>query len=360
MAKKTGAEILVESLIREKVEVIFGICGGAVLPIFDVLYDAPIRFILTRHEQGAAHMADGYARATGKVGVCMATSGPGATNLTTGIATAHMDSIPIVAITGQVPTHLVGNDAFQEADVTGITRPITKHNFLVKDVRELARTVKEAFHIASTGRPGPVLIDLPKDVQIKETEAKFPKHAEIRGYKPTYFGHPRQIEKAAHMISKATRPIIYAGGGVILSGANKELVQLVKKTGIPVATTLMALGAFPEDSPLSLGMLGMHGTEYANYAIMDSDLIIAIGARFDDRITGRLDKFAPEAKIIHIDIDPSAISKNVQVDIPIVGDVKNVLKELNKIVTKPKISAWLKQIQQWKKNHPLTYKKGGK
>ncbi len=358
--KMTGAEILIESLIREKVEVIFGICGGAVLPVFDVLYDAPIRFILTRHEQGAAHMADGYARATGKVGVCMATSGPGATNLTTGIATAHMDSIPIVAITGQVPTHLVGNDAFQEADVTGITRPITKYNFLVKDVKDLARTVKEAFHIASTGRPGPVLIDLPKDVQIQETEAKFPKETEIRGYKPTLSGHPGQIRKAAQMISRATRPLIYAGGGVILSGANKELIQLAKKTSIPVATTLMALGAFPEDSPLSLGMLGMHGTEYANYAIMDSDLIIAIGARFDDRVTGRLDKFAPEAKIIHIDIDPSAISKNVQVDIPIVGDVKNVLRELNKIVTKPKISAWSKQIEQWKKNHPLAYKKGEK
>jgi len=361
MAKKmTGAEILIESLIKEKVEVIFGICGGAVLPVFDVLYDAPIRFILTRHEQGAAHMADGYARATGKVGVCMATSGPGATNLTTGIATAHMDSIPIVAFTGQVPTHLVGNDAFQEADVTGITRPITKHNFLVKNVKDLARTVKEAFHIASTGRPGPVLIDLPKDVQIQETEAKFPKEAEIRGYKPTLSGHPGQIKKAAQMISRATRPLIYAGGGVILSGASKELIQLANKTDIPVATTLMALGVFPEDSLLSLGMLGMHGTEYANYAIMDSDLIIAIGARFDDRVTGRLDKFAPEAKIIHIDIDPSAISKNVQVDIPIVGDVKNVLKELNKIVTKPKISAWLKQIEQWKKNHPLTYKRGGR
>jgi acetolactate synthase-1/2/3 large subunit len=360
MVKKTGAEILIESLIREKVKTIFGICGGVILPVFDCLYDAPIRYILTRHEQGAAHMADGYARATGKVGVCIATSGPGATNLVTGIATAYMDSIPLVAITGQVPTSLIGNDAFQEADVTGITRPITKYNFLVKNVKDLARTVKEAFHIASTGRPGPVLIDLPKNIQVAETEAKFPKEAEIKGYKPTYFGHSGQIMKAAKAISKATRPVIYAGGGVILSGASKELAQLIRKTGIPITTTLMALGAFPEDSSLSLGMLGMHGTEYANYAIMDSNLIIAIGARFDDRITGRLDKFAPGAKIIHIDIDPSAISKNVQVDIPIVGDVKNVLKELNKMVTKPKISAWLKQIAEWKKNHPLTYKRGGK
>jgi acetolactate synthase-1/2/3 large subunit len=358
--KRTGAQILVDSLIKEKVEVIFGILGGAMLPVYDVLYDAPIRHILTRHEQGAAHMADGYARATGRVGVCMSTSGPGATNLVTGITTAHMDSVPIVAITGQVPTGMIGNDAFQEADCTGITRPITKHNFLVKDVKDLARIIKEAFHIASTGRPGPVLVDLPRDVQTEEAEYKYPAKVNIRGYKPTYYGHPLQIERAAEAIGQASRPVIYAGGGVIISGASKELFELAKKTVIPVTTTLMGIGCFPETDPLSLGMLGMHGTVYANYAIMDSDLIVAIGARFDDRVTGKIDEFAPKAKIIHIDIDPTAISKNVQVDIPIVGDVKNVLRELNKIVKPCEISAWHKKIEQWKEDHPLTYKKDGK
>ena len=357
--KKSGAGIVIDALLKEGVDTAFGILGGAVLPLFDVLYDAPLRFILTRHEQGAAHMADGYARATGKVGVCIATSGPGATNLVTGIATANMDSIPMVAITGQVFTTMIGNDAFQEADVTGITRPITKHNYLVKDVKDLPRVMKEAFHIASTGRPGPVLIDIPKDVQIAETEYSYPRKVEMKSYKPTYSGHPQQIKKAAAAICQAAKPLIYAGGGVILSGAALQLTKLAKKASIPVTTTLMGLGGFPETDSLSLGMLGMHGTRYANYAIMESDLIIAVGARFDDRVTGKLDEFAPHAKIIHIDIDPSSISKNVQVDIPIVGDVKNVLQELNKLIKKGDYAPWHKQIRRWKKEHPLTYEGKG-
>jgi acetolactate synthase-1/2/3 large subunit len=357
----TGAEILIECLKREGVEVMFGYPGGAVLPIFDKLYDADIRFILTRHEQGAAHAADGYARATGKVGVCLATSGPGATNLTTGIANAYMDSIPIVALTGQVKTFLIGNDAFQEADVTGITRPITKHNYLVKDVKDLARIIREAFHIASTGRPGPVLIDIPVDVQQKDIEFIWPEEVDIRGYKPTYFGHPGQIKKAVKLIASSRRPIIYAGGGVITSGAHQELKELTEKIQAPVTMTLMGLGGFPGTHELSLGMLGMHGTAFANHAIMESDLIIACGARFDDRVTGRLDAFAPHAKIIHIDIDPASISKNVRVDIPIVGDAKNILGQLLEEIKKvPDTSDWRKTIESWKKNHPLQYKDDGK
>jgi acetolactate synthase-1/2/3 large subunit len=359
--KLKGAEILIKSLQKEGVEIIFGYPGGSVLPIFDVLYDAPIKFILTRHEQGAAHAADGYARATGRVGVCMATSGPGATNLVTGLATAYMDSVPVVAITGQVKTHLIGNDAFQEADVTGITRPITKHNYLVKDVKELSTVIKEAFHIASTGRPGPVVIDLPVDVTLHEAEFHHPSSVNIRSYKPTYSGHIGQIKKAAKAIGQAKNPVIYSGGGVIISGASEELAELAKKTNIPVTTTLLGLGGFKETDDLSLGMLGMHGTVYANHAIMDSDLIIAVGARFDDRVTGKLEAFAPHAKIIHIDIDPSAISKNVKVDIPIVGDCKNILKELNKYLKKkPDTEAWLKKIESWKKKSPLTYKDDNK
>ncbi|MCM8782346.1 MAG: biosynthetic-type acetolactate synthase large subunit [Candidatus Omnitrophica bacterium] len=353
--KLTGATILIESLKKEGVEVIFGYPGGVVLPIFDVLYDAPIRFILVRHEQAAAHAADGYARATGKVGVCLATSGPGATNLVTGIATAYMDSIPIVAITGQVKTMLIGNDAFQESDVTGITRPITKHNYLVRNIEDLSLIVKEAFHIASTGRPGPVLIDIPVDIQLQETEFHYPTEVSIRGYKPTYFGHPGQIKKAAKEIGKSKRPIIYAGGGVIISGASAELRELAEKIQAPVTTTLLGLGAFPQTHELSLGMLGMHGTAYANHAIMESDMIIAVGARFDDRVTGRLDAFAPNAKIIHIDIDPASVSKNVEVDIPIVGDARNILIELNKSVKKPDTAKWLEQIHEWKRRHPLRY-----
>ena len=357
----TGAQILIECLKREGMEVMFGYPGGNVLPIFDKLYDADIKFILTRHEQAAAHAADGYARATGKVGVCIATSGPGATNLTTGIANAYMDSIPIVAITGQVKTFVIGNDAFQEADITGITRPITKHNYLVKDVKDLARIVREAFHIASTGRPGPVLIDIPADIQQQDIEFIWPKVVDIRGYKPTYFGHPGQIKKAAKFITQSKKPLIYAGGGVITSGAHHELRELAEKVQAPVAMTLMGLGGFPGTHELSLGMLGMHGTAYANHAIMDADLIIAIGARFDDRVTGRLDAFAPHAKIIHIDIDPASISKNVKVDVPIVGDAKNILGQLLEEITEsPDISEWLKTVESWKKKYPLSYEGDGK
>ena len=355
-----GTKILLEGLKREGVEVIFGISGGAVIDIFDALYDEPdIKFYLTRHEQGAAHAADGYARATGKVGVCIATSGPGATNLVTGIATAYMDSIPIVAITGQVYSHLIGNDAFQEADVTGITRPITKHNYLVKNVTEMAVTVKEAFHVARTGRPGPVVIDIAKDAQQRETEFDYPKEASIRGYRPTYEGHLRQIAKAAEAINNSKQPVIYVGGGVIASGAHEELKELAEKGQIPVTTTLLGLGSFPETHELSLGMLGMHGTVYANRAVMRSDLLIAIGARFDDRVTGKLETFAPNAKIIHIDIDPSAISKNVVVDIPIVGDARRILAELNKLIGKADTESWLKKIHGWKKRYPLSYDQSG-
>jgi acetolactate synthase-1/2/3 large subunit len=364
--KLTGAQIFVESLIKENVEIMFGIPGGVLIPTFDVLYEAPVKFILVRHEQGAAHMADGYARATGKVGVCIATSGPGATNLTTGLATANMDSVPVVAFTGQVATHLLGNDAFQEADTTGITRSITKHNYLVKDVGELAGTIKEAFYIARTGRPGPVVIDLPVDVQRASCEFVYPREVNIRSYKPKYEGHPQQIKKAVDLINQSERPVIYAGGGVIISGASGELREMAKITQIPVTLTLMGMGAFPQDSDLFLGMLGMHGTYFANHAVQNSDLIIAIGARFDDRITGRLDAFAPKAKVIHIDIDPTSISKNVGVDIPIVGDAKNVMREMNKLLAKlnprngEKRKQWQNQISQWKIENPLTYKKDGK
>lgn len=358
--KLSGAKILIESLLKEGVEVMFGYPGGVVLPIFDVLYDTPLRFILTRHEQGAAHAADGYARATGKVGVCIATSGPGAANLTTGIANAYMDSVPLVAITGQVKTFLIGNDAFQEADVVGITRPITKYNYLIKDVEDLARVVKEAFHIASTGRPGPVLIDIPVDVSMAEAEFNYPAEINIRGYKPTYFGHPGQIKRAAKAIKEAKKPVIYAGGGVIISGASSELKELAEKIQAPVTTTLLGLGAFPSTHELSLGMLGMHGTAYANHTVQAADLLIAIGSRFDDRVTGKVDTFAPHARIIHIDIDPTSISKNVEVDIPVVGDARNILRELNKVLEKPDTGKWLEQVKEWKARHPLTYKQDGK
>ena len=359
MSMMTGSEILIECLKRENVEAIFGYPGGAVIPLFDKLYQSDIKFYLVRHEQGAAHMADGYARSTGRVGVCIATSGPGATNLVTGIATAYMDSIPIVAITGQVKTHLIGNDAFQEADVVGITRPITKHNYLVKNVKDLARIVREAFHIASTGRPGPVVIDLPVDVSLASCAFNYPAQVDIRGYKPVLKGHPKQIKRAADVINQAARPVLYVGGGVILSDASEELISFTQKSSIPVTTTLNALGSFPEDNALSLGMLGMHGTGYANHAVQECDLLISVGARFDDRVTGKIDEFAPHAKIIHIDIDPSSISKTVTVDIPIVGDAKDILKELIKHVKPLHIKPWLKKIQTWKKKHPLAYKKEG-
>ncbi len=356
-----GSKILLESLKKEGVEIMFGIGGGSVIPLFDELHDdKDIDFMLTRHEKAAAHMADGYARATGKVGVCVATSGPGATNLVTGLATAHLDSIPIVAITGQVATHLVGNDAFQEADTTGITRPVTKHNYLVTDVKELAHTVKEAFHIARSGRPGPVLIDLPVDVQKAECRFSYPKTISIRGYNPKVTGHKKQIEAAAKAINSSEKPVIYAGGGVIISNASPELEKMAQKGKIPVTGTLMATGCFPDDSPLSLKMLGMHGTYYANQAMQKADLIIAVGSRFDDRVTGRLSGFAPGAKIVHIDIDPTSISKTVAVDIPIVGDCKNVLKALLPLVEKKERKAWHKQIKEWKDRHPLTYRKDNK
>jgi acetolactate synthase-1/2/3 large subunit len=352
---KTGAKILVESLQREGVETIFGYPGGVVLPIYDELYDSPLRHILVRHEQAAAHAADGYARASGRVGVCLATSGPGACNLVTGIATAYMDSVPIVALTGQVPTNLLGNDAFQESDITGITMPVTKHNYLVKDTADLGRVVKEAFYIAGTGRPGPVLIDIPKDVSTRAVkEPHVPEKVTLRGYNPTYRGHKRQIEKALQLIAAAERPVIYAGGGVILSNASEELVSFATLLGIPVTTTLMGIGCIPGDHPLNLGMLGMHGTEYANFAITESDVLFSIGVRFDDRVTGKTDTFAPHAKIIHIDIDPAEIGKNKRVDVPIVGDVKSVLQDMLSTLKKNGLKdAWLKKIKHWKQHHPL-------
>jgi acetolactate synthase-1/2/3 large subunit len=352
---KTGAKILVESLQREGVEIIFGYPGGVVLPIYDELYNSSLRHILVRHEQAAAHAADGYARASGRVGVCLATSGPGACNLVTGIATAYMDSIPIVALTGQVPTNLLGNDAFQESDITGITMPITKHNYLVKNTADLGKVVKEAFYIAGTGRPGPVLIDIPKDVSTNSVKVHpVPDKVTLRGYNPTYHGHKRQIEKALQMIAAAQRPVIYAGGGVISSNASVELVDFATQLGIPVTTTLMGIGCIPGDHPLNLGMLGMHGTEYANFAITESDLLFSIGVRFDDRVTGKVDTFAPHAKIIHIDIDPAEIGKNKRIDVPIVGDVKAVLNDMLLALKKSDATeAWLKKIKHWRQHHPL-------
>jgi acetolactate synthase-1/2/3 large subunit len=359
---KTGAKILVESLQREGVEIIFGYPGGVVLPIYDELYDSSLRHILVRHEQAAAHAADGYARASGRVGVCLATSGPGACNLVTGIATAYMDSIPIVALTGQVPTNLLGNDAFQESDITGITMPITKHNYLVKNTADLGRVIKEAFYIAGTGRPGPVLIDIPKDVSTNTVKAApVPDKVTLRGYNPTYHGHKRQIEKALQMIAVAQRPVIYAGGGVISSNASAELVDFATQLGIPITTTLMGIGCIPGDHPLNLGMLGMHGTEYANFAITESDLLFSIGVRFDDRVTGKVDTFAPHAKIIHIDIDPAEIGKNKRIDVPIVGDVKAVLTDMLLTLKKSGLTeAWLKKIKHWRQHHPLKCPDDGK
>ena len=352
---RTGSQILIDVLKKEGVEYIFGIPGGVVIPLFDTLFDSDLKFILTRHEQAAGHAADGYARATGKVGVCIVTSGPGATNLTTAIATASMDSVPLVAITGQVKTHLIGSDAFQEADVTGITRPITKHNYLVKDIKELAKVVKEAFYIASTGRPGPVVIDLPVDVTTDTWDGDIPEKVDLPGYKPAYEGNMRQIKITAEAINRSKRPVVYAGGGVISSNSSKQLIELAEKANLPVNTTLLALGAFPEDNELALGMLGMHGTVPANYAVHESDLLIAIGARFDDRITGKIDEFAPNARVIHIDIDPTSISKNIRVDIPVVGDAKNILTELIKHVNYVDRKEWFEKISEWKKKYRLSY-----
>lgn len=361
--KKTGAQILLESLKLEGTDIIFGYPGGAVLDVYDELFNFPIKHILVRHEQAAVHAADGYARATGRPGVCLVTSGPGATNTVTGIATAYMDSIPIVVFSGQVPSPLIGNDAFQEADIVGITRPCTKHNYLVKDVADLARIIKEAFYIATTGRPGPVLVDIPKDVLRAATTFHYPDEVKMRSYNPTYKGHHGQIVKAVKLILKSKKPVAYVGGGTILSEASPELTEFSRLLTIPTTTTLMGLGAFPEDDPLSLGMLGMHGTYRANMAVTECDLLIAIGARFDDRVTGKLEKFAPHAKIIHIDIDPTSISKNVKVDVPIVGDVKDVLGKIIKAIGEEDIEAckkslqpWNKQIRAWKATYPLAYK----
>ncbi|MFA6170144.1 MAG: biosynthetic-type acetolactate synthase large subunit [Candidatus Margulisiibacteriota bacterium] len=357
----SGAQALLESLKHEGVEIIFGYPGGVVLPLYDAMYSFKgVKHVLVRHEQGAAHAADGYARATGKVGVCLATSGPGATNLITGIANAYMDSIPMVAITGQVATPLLGRDSFQEADLTGITMPITKHNYLVKKTEDLPRIIKEAFYIARTGRPGPVLIDIPKDIFVNKIKYKYPDKIELESYKPTYEGHPKQIAMAVKAIQAAQKAVIYAGGGVVASEAAKELRELAEKCHFPVTTTLMGIGGFPGTHELSLGMLGMHGTAYANYAVTECDLLIAVGARFDDRVTGHIARFAPNAKIIHIDIDPAEIGKNVRVDVPIVGDVKNVLQAiLTKLGDKEKNQAWLDQINEWKAKYPLSYKKEG-
>lgn len=357
--KMTGAQILCEGLVKEGVEVVFGFPGGAVLPLYDTLPQYPqLRHILVRHEQGAAHAADGYARITGKVGVCFATSGPGATNLVTGIANAYMDSVPLVAITGQVNRPFIGKDAFQEIDITGITLPITKHNYLVKDTASLARVLKEAFYLARTGRPGPVLIDIPRDVQMEQAEFSYPKQVKLDGYKPTLEGHPSQIKKAAKVIADSKRPVILAGRGVIVSRAFTELKKLAEVAQLPVITTLLGVSCFPEDHALSYGMLGMHGMAYANMATHNSDLVIGVGMRFDDRVTGKVTSFAPNAKVVHIDIDPAEIGKNVKVDVPIVGDVKLVLKELNKIMPKCEHVEWLAQIGEWRKEHPALDIKG--
>ena len=365
--KMNGARIMLECLKKEGVDTIFGYPGGTVINIYDELFSfKEIRHILPRHEQAGTHAADGYARATGRVGVCLATSGPGATNTVTGIATAYMDSIPMVIITGQVPTPLIGNDAFQEVDIIGITRSCTKHSFLVRDVKDLALIMKKAFYIARSGRPGPVLVDLPKDVQIAQTEFSYPETVEIRSYKPNLEGHPRQVEKAMAMLLESRRPVMYVGGGVVLGNAADELTTLARKLTVPVTTTLMGLGSFPENDPNSLGMLGMHGAYCANMAMTNADLIVAIGARFDDRVTGKLTTFAPHAKIIHVDVDPTSIKKNVRVDLPIVGDVKDVLVKMIKQVDKLKdkvvdfkgaLAPWLVDIAAWKEKHPIGYKK---
>lgn len=358
--KKTGAQILVESLLAEGVDTIFGYPGGQAIPIYDALYDCDIRHILTRHEQGAAHAADGYARASGKPGVCLATSGPGATNLVTGIANAYMDSIPLVAITGQVATSMLGRDSFQEADITGITLPITKHNYQVKDVKDLAQTIREAFYIATTGRPGPVLIDMPRDVSAGETEYKNPGPVHLPGYKVKSEPNPEQIARAVRAIEEAERPVIYAGGGVISANAHVELHKLAEMLLAPVVTTLMGLGGFPGDHPLSAGMPGMHGSKYANYAISDCDLLIGVGVRFDDRVTGKIEAFAPNATVVHLEIDPAEIGKNVRVDIPVQGDVRVALRELIGRLQPRLTSKWRDKIQVWKKEYPIEFVENGR
>jgi acetolactate synthase-1/2/3 large subunit len=352
---KTGAQIVVDTLIEQGVDTMFGYTGGVVLPLFDKLYDAPINFIVPRHEQGGCHMADAYARASGKVGVILATSGPGACNLVTGLATAMMDSVPMVALTGQVRTELIGNDAFQEADTTGITRPVTKYNSIVKDVKDLARTIREAFHIASTGRPGPVLVDLPVDVAVAKCSSDVSNEMRLPGYRVSARGHAKQVSSAAKAINQSKQPVLYVGGGVISANAAKELRELAEKAHLPVTMTLLGLGSYDQRKPESLDMLGMHGSAYANYAVQECDLLIAIGARFDDRVTGKIETFAPHAKTIHVDIDPSSISKNVRVDIPVVGDAKVILSELVRQVEYQEREEWFKKIAEWKKKFAFRY-----
>jgi len=360
--KLTGAEIVVRCLQEEGVDTVFGYPGGAVLHIYDAFFQQDrVRHVLVRHEQGAIHAAEGYAQATGKVGVGLVTSGPGATNAVTGLATAHMDSVPMVVISGQVPTAMIGNDAFQEADTVGITRPCTKHNFLVKDVRELAETIKKAFYLAASGRPGPVLVDIPKDISADECEFEYPEDVHIRSYNPTIKGHSGQIKKAVELMRQAERPIFYTGGGVVLGDAAEELTQLVSKFQFPITNTLMGLGAYPGNDEQFVGMLGMHGTYEANMAITHCDLLIAVGARFDDRVTGKIERFAPNAKIVHVDIDPASISKNVEVDVPIVGHVQSVLEEMNQAADKlgvgepERLEPWWDQIREWRTRDCLRY-----
>lgn len=361
----TGAQIFWTCLEREGVKHVFGLPGGAVIDIYDELTRFPqIKHYLVRHEQAAVHAADGYARASGRPGVVLVTSGPGATNTVSGIASAYMDSIPIVVFTGQVPTALIGNDAFQEVDIVGITRPCTKHNYLVKRTEDLAHTIHEAFYIARSGRPGPVLVDLPKDVINGRCVPKFPETIKIKSYNPTYHANPRQVRRALNLILEAEQPVLYTGGGIILSDASEELIKFAEALQIPVTSTLMGLGGFPGDHPLWMGMLGMHGTYTANMAVANADVLIAVGARFDDRVTGKLDEFAPKAKIIHIDIDPSSISKNVVVDIPLVGDCRDALMQLNELLAEqePRDWAkirepWLDTIRNWQRKYPLTYNK---
>ena len=360
--KLTGAQIMMKVLQEEGVDTIFGYPGGVVIDIYDEMEKSDIRHVLVRQEACAVHAADGYARAGSKVGVCLATSGPGATNTVTGIASAYMDSIPVVIFTGQVPTHLIGNDAFQEVDTVGITRPITKHNYLVKRTEDLARIIKEAFYLASSGRPGPVLVDIPKDVSVNQIDYKPPEKVKLKSYSPTYSPNVKQLHQVVKMIKKAEKPVIFAGGGVILSGAAKELTELARKTQTPLTASLMGLGGFPGSDPLWMGMVGMHGTYRANMSIGECDLLFGIGVRFDDRVTGRIDAFAPNAKIIHIDIDPTSIRKNIPVTVPIVGDCKVTLAHLNKLLDKEdlgdlkkKRKQWFDQIEHWKDTNPLAY-----
>ena len=364
----TGAQILLESLKKEDVDVLFGYPGGAVIDIYDELPRHPeLKHVLVRHEQGAVHAADGYARASGKVGCCLVTSGPGATNTVTGIATAYCDSIPLVVFTGQVPTQLIGNDAFQEVDIVGITRPCTKHNFLVKDVRNLAKTIRQAFYLARSGRPGPVLVDLPKDIMQARTEFVWPEDIFMRSYNPTYKPNLNQLRRTAEELAKARKPIILAGGGVIMANASEVLCELAHELDIPVATTLMGLGAFPANGDLWLGMVGMHGTYAANLSINHADLLVCVGARFDDRVTGRLQDFASHARIVHIDIDPTSIRKNVEVDVPVVGDCRQALEGILEICRAKMADTdwsgmhadWLQTVHEWKANHPLAYNKNG-